>query len=193
MTDPVYRDETPVPPNESLPRKSANPLVWLVVLLALLAAIWFFYNRSASTAAVESTATTPAIGADDQSAAAQAERDQADAAVVRKKASRERTARTEAPAPVLADRAAAPVAMIKPTYPTDALRAREEGIVTVRADIDASGTPNNVTVVHRSGSRDLDKAALDAVRQSHFNPAIQSGKAVASTVEVPVDFKLSEQ
>jgi len=31
------------------------------------------------------------------------------------------------------------------------------------------------------------------VRQWHFRPAIENGKAIASAVEVPVDFKLGEQ
>jgi len=192
MTDPIERVDAPAVPDESVPRKSANPLLWILVLLALVAAIWFFYNRTASNEAVEPAATTSTIGGDDQQAAANAEREQAEAAAARK-AERRATARAEVAKPRMADRAAAPVAMIKPTYPAAALRAREEGTVTVRADIDASGAPANVTIVRHSGSRDLDRAAVEAIRTSHFNPAIEGGKAVASTVEVPVDFKLSEQ
>ena len=63
----------------------------------------------------------------------------------------------------------------------------------VRAEVGATGTPSSVTLVRRSGSRDLDRAALDAVREWHFRPAIENGKAVASTVEVPVDFRLAER
>ena len=82
---------------------------------------------------------------------------------------------------------------MQPTYPPMAYRNREEGSVLVRADIDANGIPGDVILVRRSGSRELDNAALAAVRQWHFRPAIENGRAVASAVEVPVDFRLGEQ
>ena len=195
MTDTTTRVETPVPAEESLPRKSGAPLLWLLLLLALLAATWFFYDRSASNAVSESTpATAPAIGGDAQQAAAQAERAQADANAVRKTARAERKARERAAAkPRIADRGAEPVARIQPKYPPMAYRNREQGSVLVRAEVDADGVPGEVALVRRSGSRDLDNAALAAVRQWHFRPAIENGKAVASAVEVPVDFRLDER
>ena len=85
------------------------------------------------------------------------------------------------------------MARIQPQYPPTAYRNREEGSVLVRAEVDADGVPGEVTLMRRSGSRDLDNAALAAVRQWHFRPAIENGKAIASAVEVPVDFKLGEQ
>ena len=195
MTDTTTRVETPVPPEESLPRKSGAPLLWLLLLLALLAATWFFHDRSASNVVSESTpATAPAIGGDAQQAAAQAERAQADANAVRKTARAERKARERAAAkPRIADRGAEPVARIQPKYPPTAYRNREQGSVLVRAEVDADGVPGEVALVRRSGSRDLDNAALAAVRQWHFRPAIENGKAVASAVEVPVDFRLDER
>lgn len=193
MTDSIHRADAPLPPDESMPRKSVNPLVWLLVLLALLAAIWFFYNRSASNATVDLPPAAPAIEGDAQQAAAQAEREQADTAAARKVDRARATARTQAAKPRIADRGAEPVARVQPKYPPKAYRNGEEGSVLVRADVDANGMPVNVAVVNRSGSRDLDNAALAAVRQWHFSPAMQNGKAVASTVEVPVDFKLGEQ
>jgi protein TonB len=193
MTDSIHR--TDVPPDESLPRKSSNAMLWLLLLLAVLAAIWFFYNRSASNAAVDVAPTTPIIiTGDSQQAAAQAEREQADAAAARKTARAERTARERAATkPRVADRGPEPIARMQPKYPPLAYRNREEGSVLVRADIDANGVPGEVAVVRRSGSRDLDRAAQDAVRQWRFRPAIEDGKAIASSVEVPVDFKLGEQ
>ena len=189
------RTDAPIPPEGSLPRKGSNPLLWLLLLLALLAAIWFFYNRSASNATVDATPATPTIiTGDSQQSAARAERAQADAAAARKTARAERTAREGVAAkPRIADRAPEPVARVQPKYPAMAYRNREEGSVLVRANVDASGVPGEVTLVRRSGSRDLDNAALAAVRQWHFRPAIQNGEAVASSVEVPVDFRLGEQ
>lgn len=194
MTDTTIRAEAPVPPEESLPRKGSNPLLWLLLLLALLAAIWFFHDRSASSVAVAPTTTPTIITGDAQQAAAQAERDQADANAARKTARAERKSSERAAAkPRIADRGPEPVARIQPQYPPTAYRNREEGSVLVRAEVDADGVPGEVALVRRSGSRDLDNAALAAVRQWHFRPAIENGKAIASAVEVPVDFKLGEQ
>ena len=188
------RTDAPIPPEESLPRKAGSPLLWLLLLLALLAAIWFFYNRQASNATAEATPTPTIITGDSQEAAARAERAQADAAAARKTARAEGASRERAAAkPRIADRGPEPVARLQPKYPPTAYRNREEGSVLVRVDVDANGVPGEVTLVRRSGSRDLDNAALAAVRQWHFRPAIENGKAVASAVEVPVDFKLGEQ
>lgn len=188
------RTDAPVPPEESLPRKAANPLFWLLLLLALLAAIWFFHDRQASNATVDATPATPhIITGDSQEAAARAERAQADAAAARRTARAERASRERAAAkPRIADRGAEPVARVQPKYPPTAYRNREEGSVLVRADVDANGVPASVSVVRRSGSRDLDNAAVAAVRQWHFRPAIENGKAVASAVEVPIDFQIGD-
>lgn len=75
-----------------------------------------------------------------------------------------------------------------PTYPPAALRRGESGSVVLRVDVDATGRPYGVTLVQRSGSRDLDRAATEAVRRWHFTPAMANGQAVPGTIEVPFDF-----
>lgn len=75
-----------------------------------------------------------------------------------------------------------------PRYPTQALRRGEGGTVSVRAEIGADGVPNEVGVVSSSGSRQLDRAAMDAVRRWRFTPAMRQGEAVAGTVVVPITF-----
>lgn len=76
-----------------------------------------------------------------------------------------------------------------PSYPAAALRAGETGTVVVRVDVDATGYPNNTTLIQRSGSRELDRAATDAVRRWRFTPAQSNGQAVPGSIEVPFDFK----
>jgi protein TonB len=76
-----------------------------------------------------------------------------------------------------------------PTYPPAALRNGVEGSVVVRVDVDATGYPMNITIIQRSGSRDLDRAASDAVRRWRFQPAQSNGIAVPGSIEVPFDFK----
>lgn len=85
----MANDLDPQRPAESLPRKSASPLLWLLLIVALVL-IWFAYTRfaSQSTPAPTQPASTGnvSIGGSETSqreAAAQAERDQADAAAQR--------------------------------------------------------------------------------------------------------------
>lgn len=75
-----------------------------------------------------------------------------------------------------------------PRYPAAALRAGRSGTVTVRVDVDAQGRPAGVTVVGRSGSRDLDRAAAEALRRWRFHPAQRDGRAVPASLVVPVTF-----
>jgi protein TonB len=86
-----------------------------------------------------------------------------------------------------------PVARLQPEYPPQAFRDHEEGTVLVRVNVDANGMATNPEVVNRSGSRELDRAAMDAVRKWQFKPALKDGKAIASTVDVPVEFKLDQK
>ena len=76
-----------------------------------------------------------------------------------------------------------------PSYPAAALRRGESGSVVVRVDVDAAGYANNSTVVQHSGSRELDRAATDAVRRWRFTPALSNGQPVPGSIEVPFDFK----
>lgn len=76
-----------------------------------------------------------------------------------------------------------------PEYPRAALRNRESGTVLVRVAVDASGMPSDVTLEKNSGSRDLDRAALEAVRKWRFQPAQRDGQAVAGSLVIPIEFK----
>ena len=59
----------------------------------------------------------------------------------------------------------------------------------VRVEVDAAGVPIEVSLDKRSGSRDLDRAAMDAVKRWRFQPAQRDGQAVASSLVIPIDFK----
>lgn len=76
-----------------------------------------------------------------------------------------------------------------PAYPPAALRRGESGTVVVRVDVDASGMPLDAKIVQRSGSRDLDRAALDAVRGWRFQPAQSNGQPMVGSLEIPFDFQ----
>lgn len=91
------------------------------------------------------------------------------------------TAATTLPMPVAGQTPA-------PRYPSRALRRGESGTVRVRVEVGPDGRPSQVSVAQPSGSRDLDRAALDAVRRWRFHPARRNGDAVSGTVIVPISF-----
>ncbi len=76
-----------------------------------------------------------------------------------------------------------------PAYPPAALRRGESGTVVVRVEVDAGGLPLDAKIIQRSGSRDLDRAALDAVRGWRFQPAQSNGQPMAGSLEIPFDFQ----
>ncbi len=80
----------------------------------------------------------------------------------------------------------------QPQYPIEAVRAGDEGEVRLQVALDAAGNIEDVRIARSSGSRTLDRAAMDAVRSWHFRPAMHQGQATAGTIEVPLDFRLDE-
>lgn len=81
-----------------------------------------------------------------------------------------------------------PIDMPPPRYPSRALRRGEAGEVLLRVQVDARGVPSSVEVVSGSGSRDLDRAAINAARRWRFRPAMRDGQPMAGVVNVPITF-----
>lgn len=82
-----------------------------------------------------------------------------------------------------------PVSTPAPEYPRQSLRNGEQGTVMVSAEIGPDGVPSSVEVARSSGSRYLDRAAVDAVRRWRFRPAMADGRAISGRVQVPITFK----
>lgn len=182
MSDPnTHRPDAQAPPVDAR-RSGPGALLWILLLLIAAALVWFFAGRR-DAAPMPGDAVTP-IG--------ETTPVPSESPVSTAPASRERAtsspARTSPRRP--ADRDARAVNQPAPEYPATALRSREEGTVVVNVEVDASGKPTDVGLAKRSHSRDLDRAALAAVRGWTFEPAIRDGKPVASAVQVPVDFRL---
>ncbi|MCL1633549.1 TonB family protein [Luteimonas sp. SX5] len=97
--------------------------------------------------------------------------------------------RTTAP-PLASGPAPVPIETPMPRYPAQAARRGLGGTVRVRADVGADGVPTAVAVVQGSGMRELDRAALDAVRRWRFRPGQVDGKPVPGSVVVPIEFAL---
>jgi TonB family protein len=77
-----------------------------------------------------------------------------------------------------------------PYYPQAARKGGIQGKVFLNVLVKADGTPSTVEISRSSGSKILDVAALDAVKQWRFIPAKRSGQVVAANVIVPVEFKI---
>ncbi|MGY0650357.1 energy transducer TonB [Luteimonas sp. A537] len=80
--------------------------------------------------------------------------------------------------------------MRPPRYPPEAARAGIGGVVMLLIDLDASGNVTHISIERSSHDRNLDRAAIEAVRHWRFNPAIEDGVPVAARVRVPVKFRL---
>ncbi|KRG71095.1 energy transducer TonB [Pseudoxanthomonas dokdonensis] len=174
-----YQDTTPEHAQEPLqaPRR-VSPVAWLLLALLVIAAgaWWLGRVQPASPTLVDTSTPLPAT---QPAPVATTPAPVADKPVTR------RTPASPPPA-----RAARPLASnAQPKYPAAALRSGIGGTVLVRANVSAYGVPADVDIVKRSGNRDLDRAAVNAVRHWRFEPAQANGKRVASLVQVPVEFK----
>lgn len=77
-----------------------------------------------------------------------------------------------------------------PDYPRLARRRGQEGEALLAVTVLASGMPAAVELRTSSGYSLLDEAALDAVRQWRFLPALVAGQPVRAVVDVPIVFRL---
>lgn len=85
----------------------------------------------------------------------------------------------------------APLVQVKPTYTSDAMRARIQGSVTLEVVVKADGTVGAVRVV-KSLDRafGLDEAAMAAARKWTFKPGMFDGKPVDVLVHLVLDFRI---
>ena len=82
--------------------------------------------------------------------------------------------------------------MRPPRYPPQAIRRRLEGEVMLRVLVSVDGSPLKILVDKSSRHRELDQAAMQAVKSWKFNPEVRNGRAVEGWVLVPISFRLNE-
>jgi len=181
-----YRDSADPAPTQK--RDSAvSPWLWALLILALVALPAWWWIRNSAEMTVPAAAPTMTTDATQPAQTLPEPATQRPAAMVHKTTPR---------ATALRDRTAQPLASNPaPAYPPRALRAGVEGSVIARVQVDAKGRVSDAQIVQRSGDRDreLDRAVLETVREWRFEPAIRDGRAVASVVNVPVDFHAARQ
>jgi TonB family protein len=81
------------------------------------------------------------------------------------------------------------ISRVDPEYSDAARKDKLQGTTLLAITVGADGMPSNVRV-SQSLRPDLDAKAIAAVQQWRFRPAIRQGKAVATTANVEVNFKL---
>ena len=79
---------------------------------------------------------------------------------------------------------------VKPRYPESARRAGFQGVTTLRVRVLDNGRVGEVVVEQSAGFRDLDFAAVEAVKKWLFEPARRGKDAVSVWVMLPVKFEL---
>lgn len=182
------RDRDAIGTNDTrAPRKRGGAVLWLLLLVALLLLGWWWFGHRGAREPVPEPAPA-ATGEPAATAAADADTAAADAR--RKKAAQDRARKISKPAAPRATEARPLAGNPQPDYPRDAQRRGLDGRVLLRIDVAADGTATNVDFVQRSGTPELDRAAMNAVRKWRFAPARRDGKPVASSVNVPIDFVL---
>lgn len=174
--------------DSSLQHKPTSPWMWIALIVAMFAAALLWLRHSNQEDVAPAPVGERMLPAPEQAAvteaAAPAARQAAPATASRKAA------------PVVRNREARPLASNRmPTYPAAALRSGVQGSVIASLSVDTRGNVANAAIVSRSGerSRDLDRAVLNTVQNWKFQPAMHEGRAVASVVRVPVDFRTEQR
>lgn len=77
-----------------------------------------------------------------------------------------------------------------PVFPSRLLSKGIGGKVLVECIIDASGTVVGTKIRQSSGIRELDDAAVTAVKKWKFKPAVSGGRKIKATAVVPFNFEV---
>jgi TonB family protein len=80
---------------------------------------------------------------------------------------------------------------VQPQYPEEARAARLQGVVVLEAVVTAAGEVGEVKAL-RKMPKGLTEAAIEAVKQWRFEPALLDGEPVAVTYVLTVNFALQE-
>jgi TonB family protein len=77
-------------------------------------------------------------------------------------------------------------------YPPESVRLQEEGVCVVKVKVTARGDIQTLGLTHSTGFATLDSSCLDAFIAGGLLPATKNGKAVDSTTELPIAWRLGD-
>jgi protein TonB len=78
----------------------------------------------------------------------------------------------------------------KPNYPSMARKLGFQGTVVLRVLVGVEGKPEEIRIETSSGHSVLDDAALTAVKQWKFVPALEGNVPISAWVDVPIRYRL---
>ena len=82
---------------------------------------------------------------------------------------------------------------VLPKYPISAAKKGHEGWVRVSFIVEPDGKTSNPIIQASSGGKSFEKAALKAIKNWRYSPAIENGKAIQQCENaVQLDFKMTE-
>lgn len=79
---------------------------------------------------------------------------------------------------------------IKPRYPESARREGIEGITLLKFQVLIDGTVGRILIERSAGHQELDRTAVEAIKQWRFEPARRGSQPIAVWVALPVRFEL---
>jgi protein TonB len=82
---------------------------------------------------------------------------------------------------------------VKPEYPDSAIRDRAQGVTLLSVEVLSTGRVGQIVVKRSAGHRDLDHAAVIAVKQWQFEPARRGPTPVTVWATLPVRFQLTDR
>ncbi len=86
------------------------------------------------------------------------------------------------------------VTRVNPVYPEDAKRKGIEGTVLIKVLVSKDGTVKQAVATEgKDRNESLEQAAIDAVKQFTFTPALIKKQPVEIWVSIPFKFKLAEK
>jgi protein TonB len=83
------------------------------------------------------------------------------------------------------------ISAVPPRYPTESRRSHEQGTVVLGLTLDVNGKVAEISIVHSSGYRRLDEAALRAVRKWRWAPTLRDGQPAIVQGQVEIPFVLT--
>lgn len=99
---------------------------------------------------------------------------------------------TPAPEPAGESRDARMTAPPRPQYPAAAVRSRQSGWVEVEFTVGSDGSVQNARAVSSNPPRVFDREAVRAIEQAKFEPRLERGQPIATTLRRRIEFKLGE-
>lgn len=164
----------------------------VVALSAIATSLDDLFFAASGTTTIATGAIGPVVAADTPTAPERVVKDSASSIVDRPSTTSSAPA-TPAGQPVRRGSAPArPLSAPEPPYPAR-VRAREgEGAVSVRLTVDASGKVSAIEVLGVSGDPALRQSVVDTVRGWTFEPALEEGRPVPSSVIRRFVFRLDD-